>query len=149
MKKMAFLTSVLLILVSGVAKADEFSLYGVKMGMTKTEVETHWTLSEVDGYQIPNSVVLNLTPEFDHRDRLYRLSFTVPIPLLDQYPGPYVTTAFQKAVQERYGTPDQVVSIRSGRGAADITVTGKSLLESYNNHITVQMLMQLNLLLKP
>jgi hypothetical protein len=117
--------------------------------MPKEEVNALWTFSEADGYQIPESVLLNVIPEFDHRNRLYRLNFTIPIPLLDQYPGPYVTTAFQKAFQELYSTADQVVSIRTGRGTADITLTQKPLLESYNEHVKAQMLIQLPILLRP
>ena len=149
MKKMALLAVAFLVLLPGLVKADEFSLYGVKMGMPKEEIDTLWSVSGVDGYQILDSVILKLVPEFDHRNRLYRLNFTVPIPLLDQYPAPYVMTAFQKAIQELYGTTEQVVSIRTGRGAADITLTSKPLLESYNEHIRSQMLMQLPTLLKP
>jgi hypothetical protein len=149
MKKMALLAVAFMILLPGLAVAEEFSLFGVKMGMERTEVETHWNRLDNDQYLLEDSILLNLLPEFDHRDRLYRLNFTVPIPLLDQYPAPYVMTAFQKAVQELYGTDDQVVSIRTGRGAADITLTSKPLLESYNEHIRSQMLMQLPTILKP
>jgi hypothetical protein len=149
MKKITLIAASFLVLLPGIVKADEFSLYGVKMGMPKEEVNALWTFSEADGYQIPESVLLNVIPEFDHRNRLYRLNFTIPIPLLDQYPGPYVTTAFQKAFQELYSTADQVVSIRTGRGTADITLTQKPLLESYNEHVKAQMLIQLPILLRP
>ena len=149
MKKITLIAASLLLLLPGIVRGDEFSLYGVKMGMPKEEVNALWTFSEADGYQIPDSVLLNVIPEFDHRNRLYRLNFTIPIPLLDQYPGPYVTTAFQKAFQELYSTADQVVSIRTGRGTADITLTQKPLLESYNEHVKAQMLIQLPILLRP
>ncbi len=149
MKKITLIAASLLVLLPGIVRGDEFSLYGVKMGMPKEEVNALWTFSEADGYQIPDSVLLNVIPEFDHRNRLYRLNFTIPIPLLDQYPGPYVTTAFQKAFQELYSTADQVVSIRTGRGTADITLTQKPLLESYNEHVKAQMLIQLPILLRP
>jgi len=149
MKKLIILAVAFLVLLPGFVKADEFSLYGVKMGMTKEKIDTLWAVSGVDEYQIPDSVLLKIVPEFDHRNRLYRLSFTAPIPLLDQYPAPYVMTIFQKAIQELYGTADHVISIRTGRGAADITLTSKSLLESYNEHIRSQMLILLPTLLKP
>lgn len=149
MKKLILFAAAIMFLMPNLAKADEFGLYGVKMGMPKEEVDTHWTYSKIEGYQIPDSVVLKLSPEFDHRNRLYRLSFSVPIPLMDQYPGANATTAFQRAVQDLYGTVDQAVSIRTGRGAADITVTSKPLLESYNKHIETQMRMNLQQLLKP
>jgi hypothetical protein len=149
MKKITLIAASFLVLLPGIVKADEFSLYGVKMGMPKEEVNALWTFSEADGYQIPESVLLNVIPEFDHRNRLYRLNFTIPIPLLDQYPGPYVTTAFQKAFQELYSTADQVASIRTGRGTADITLTQKPLLESDNEHVKAQMLIQLPILLRP
>ena len=149
MKKIILIAATFLVLLPGIVKGDEFSLYGVKMGMPKEEVSALWTYSEIDGYQIPDSVLRNVTTEFDHRNRLYRLNFTIPIPLLDQYPSPYVTTAFQKAFQELYSTADQVVSIRTGRGTADITLTNKTLLESYNEHVRAQMLIQLPILLRP
>lgn len=149
MKKNFLVTISIFLLLPGGIRAEEFSLYGVKMGMLKEEIDTSWTLGEEGAYQIPDSLILNVGPEFDHRNRLYRLSFTVPIPLLDQYPSSYVATAFQRAVQELYGTADQIVSIRTGRGTADITITSKTLQDSYNDHIRTQILMQLPLIMNP
>jgi len=148
MKRSFFLLIFAVSLVSTPALADDFSLFGVSMGMPRAEVETHWQKSGNGDYQIPDSLIFNILPEFDHRDRLYRISFSMPIPLLDQYPGAYVTTAFQKVVQEQFGKGDQSLSIRTGRGTADITLTDKPLLDSFNEHIQAQMLMQLPTILK-
>ena len=40
MKKIVLLAVTFLVLLPGLVKADGFSLYGVKMGMMETEVET-------------------------------------------------------------------------------------------------------------
>lgn len=128
--------------------AEDFSLFGVTMGMEKSALENIWVKGEENSYQVPGSVLLKVIPEFDHRDRMYRLTFSTPIPLLDQYPGQYATTAFQQVVQERWGKGELVVSIRTGRGIADITLTSKPLQEEYNQHIKAQMEFQLRTILQ-
>ncbi|MDF1525473.1 MAG: hypothetical protein RRA15_09235 [bacterium] len=149
MKKMALLAVAFLVLLPGLVKADEFSLYGVKMGMARAEVETHWQKLDEDKYHIEDSILMNVMPEFDHMDRLYQLSFSIPIPLLDQHPGPYVTTTFQDLIQERWASDDQIVSLRTGRGNAGIMITSKHLQVEYTGHIRTQMELQLGILLKP
>ena len=149
MKKITLLTAALMILLAGVAIADEFSLYGVKMGMAKTEIETHWNKLEENQYMIEGSILLNILPEFDHRDRLYKLRFSVPIPLLDQYPGTYATSAFQELAQKRWDDPDLIVSLRTGRGVADVSLTSRSLEKELADHVRAQMQIHLSTLLKP
>jgi hypothetical protein len=130
------------------ALSQSFSLFGVTMGMEKAALENIWIKGEENSYQIPGSVLFKVIPEFDHRNQMYRLSFSTPIPLLDQYPGPYAATAFQQAVQEKWGSGEIVVSIRTGRGIADITLTSKPLLDGYNKHIKAQMEFQLQSILQ-
>ena len=149
MKKIVLLTAAILILVSGMASAEEFSLYGVKMGMTETELETHWNKLDDNQYIIEGSTLLNILPEFDHRQRLYKLRFSTPIPLLDQYPGAYATSAFQELAQKRWEDPDLIVSLRTGRGIADISLTSRSLDQEFAEHVKVQMQVHLSTLLKP
>jgi hypothetical protein len=131
------------------ASGEGFSLFGVKMGMPQEEVDTVWQRLETGDYYIDGSVLINLVPEFDHRNRLYRLSFSAPIPLLDQHPGTYVTTAFQESVQELWASDDLAVSLRTGRGGADITLTSKSLQKGYANHVRAQMMIRLTDILRP
>ncbi len=131
------------------AWAEKFSLFGVTMGMTRGEVDNAWQKLETGEYYIDGSSLINLVPEFDHRDRLYRLSFSTPIPLLDQHPGAYVTTAFQESVQERWASDNLAVSLRTGRGSADVTLTSKPLQAEYSDHVRAQMKIRLIDLLKP
>jgi hypothetical protein len=130
------------------AWAEKFSLFGVTMGMEKAALENIWIKGEENNYQVPGSVLFKVIPEFDHRNQMYRLSFSTPIPLLDQYPGPYAATAFQQAVQEKWGSGEIIISIRTGRGIADITLTSKPLQDEYNKHIKAQMEFQLQSILR-
>ena len=149
MKKQLEILILLVLFIPMTAGADEFSLFGVKMGMQKKEVDKIWPATSDGQYQIPGSTLYNVLPEYDHRNRLYSLSFSVPIPLLDQYPGPYATTAFQQVVQERWGASGYTVNLRTGRGVGDITVTSKLLKEEYDEHIKSQMEFQLQTILDP
>ena len=149
MKKIVLLAVTFLVLLPGLVKADGFSLYGVKMGMMETEVETHWKKLEANQYMVEGSMLLNILPVFDHRGRLYKVSFSMPVPLLDQYPSSYATSAFQELVQKRWDDPDLVVSLRTGRGTADLSLTSKSLDQEFSDHVRTQMQVHLSTLLKP
>ena len=149
MKKSLLIIICSLFLTTGIARAEEFSLYGVTMGMTREEINAHWQKLENGKYIIDGSVLMNITPEFDHRNRLYKLSFTIPIPLLDEHPVPYVTTSFQDLIQDRWASDDLITNIRTGRGVAGIMLTSKPLQTEYEEHIHKQMLLQLGVLLKP
>ena len=128
----------LLILMPAVSMGADFSLFGVKMGMSKEEVSKVWTILESGEYVIENSALFNIQPEFDHRDRLYKLTFSAP--LGDQYPGHLVSTALQKLVQELWSVDRSLsVGTRSGRGMVEITITSKSLLDEYVTHIKAQL----------
>jgi hypothetical protein len=149
MKKILLITISVLLLLPGMIRAEDFSIYGVSMGMTRADVDARWEKLENDKYHIKDSILMNVLPEFDHEDKLYRLSFSIPIPLLDQHPGTYVTTAFQDLVQERWAGDDQIVNLRTGRGKADIMITSRHLQTEYTNHIRTQIQLQLGILLKP
>lgn len=149
MKRVFLAVTTICLLLYGTASAEDFSLYGVSMGMSRSEVETHWSRLEGDKYGIEGSLILDLLPMFDHRDRLYKVSFSVPVPLVDQYPGNYVTTAFQDTVQQRWSHPDLVLNLRTGRGIVDITLTSKPLEQEFMEHIRAQMQVHLSTLLKP
>jgi hypothetical protein len=149
MKRVFLLTACFLILLPGAAMAQDFSLYGVSMGMPRAEISKLWKELENNQYYIEDSIFLNIIPEFDHNDQLYGLSFSVPIPLLDEHPGPFVTSAFQELIQEMWTSEDLVVSLRTGRGTTDVKVTNKRLQEKYKQHIRVQMQVQMGLIFKP
>ncbi|MDF1535195.1 MAG: hypothetical protein P1S46_01675 [bacterium] len=131
------------------ASAEGFSLFGVKMGMVQEAVNAAWQQLETGDYYIEGSALINLVPEFDHRNRLYRLSFSTPIPLLDQHPGTYVTTAFQESIQELWASDDLAVSLRTGRGSADISLTSKSLQKEYADHVRAQMKARITDIFRP
>lgn len=149
MKKILLSLVSSVLLISGNASASEFSLFGVAMGMKRAEVDTHWQPLQDGKYMIEGSLLLKIEPQFDHQDRLYRLNFSIPIPLLEQHPVPYVTTSFQDLIQERWAGEDTIINIRTGRGIGDVMLTSKSLQAEYTEHIRSQMLLQLGILLKP
>ena len=126
------------------AAAAEFSLFGGKMGMPRAELDKVWNRQDSGEYLIPGSNVFNVKTEFDHRDRLYILSFSVPIG--DQYPSGLMATAFQQLVQEMWGNdPNVSLGTRASRGVVDVTVSSKRLQEDYIEHIKAQ----LSILLRP
>jgi len=129
---------VFMILLPTASVAADFSLFGVKMGMTKEEINNTWTKLESGEYVIENSALFNIQPEFDHRNRLYKVIFSAPVG--DQYPGHLVTTALQKLVQDLWAS-DRTLSVgtRSGRGMVEITITSKKLLDDYVTHIKAQL----------
>lgn len=129
---------VLTVLLPTASAAADFSLFGVKMGMSREEVDGAWTKLESGEYVIANSALFNIQPEFDHRDRLYKLAFSAP--LGEQYPGHLVSTALQKLVQDLWSSDNSLsVGTRSGRGMVEITVTSKKLLDDYIAHIKAQL----------
>lgn len=129
---------VIIILFPSISVAADFSLFGVKMGMPKEEVSKTWTKLESGEYIIENSALFNIQTEFDHRERLYKLSFSAPVG--DQYPGHLVSTALQKLVQDLWaGDRTLSVSTRSGRGMVEINITSKALLDEYVTHIKAQL----------
>ena len=139
----------ILFLFSGIAQAAQFSLYGVTLGMTRTEVDEKWKRLDENKYYVEESILLNINPVFDHEERLYQLGFSIPVPLLDQYPAPFVNTSLQELVQEMWAGPTTAVSVRIGRGTADITILDKTRQGNFITHINEQMSLQLSILLKP
>jgi len=128
----------LILVLCGNAAGAEFSLYGAKMGMTKTELDKIWIPLESGEYAIKDASVFGIIPEFDPNERLFKLSFSAPIP--KEYPSQYATTALQKIIQELWGRdPGISLSVRSGRGAVEVTVVSKSLEEELIRHIMVKL----------
>ena len=93
------------ILLPTVSMAADFSLFGVKMGMPKEEISKTWTKLESGEYIIENSALFNIQTEFDHRERLYKLSFSAPVG--DQYPGHLVSTARAEPDRQNKQQDDQ------------------------------------------
>jgi hypothetical protein len=91
----ALLGMLLIVMVPGTSWSEEFKLFGVKFGMTRQEFDQTWIKLESGKYSIQEAVLFDIVPDFDHQDRLYKLSFSVPIPLQDQYPQHFVASAFQ------------------------------------------------------
>ncbi|RMG96415.1 MAG: hypothetical protein D6708_02415 [Candidatus Dadabacteria bacterium] len=116
------------------APAAPFSLYGVRMGMTRDEVGKLWAPLESGQYYIKDSVLFEVVPSFDHEDRLYQVSFSVP--LVGEYPEHLTATAFQNLVTRLWGDDRAVsLSVRVGRGTGQVTVTHKARLEAFTRHI--------------
>jgi hypothetical protein len=150
MKKILLLTvSVIFLLPPGKVGAEEFSLYGVRMGMTRTEVEQLWVKLDDGKYYVEDSILLNIKLDFDHEEKLYKLSFSLPVPLLDKYPASFVNTSFQELVQEKWANPSRALTVRVGRGNADITVLDKDRQSAFMNYINELMRLQLSTILKP
>jgi hypothetical protein len=150
LKNRRYLIVLLLLAVPHTAFSDGFSLFGVKMGMNRAEVDKLWTRMETGEYLIKDSILYNVQPLFDYRDRVYSLSFSMPIPFLDQYPSNYVKSAMQNEIIKLWKTDQSImVGVRSGSSAVDVTITDKSLIEEFNNHINVQVQVQLSNVLKP
>jgi hypothetical protein len=149
MKKIFLIAISVLLLLPGMIRAEDFSLYGVSMGMTREDVDSRWQKLEEGKYFIENSILLNINLEFDHEDKLFKLIFSLPVPLLDKYPASFVNTSFQDLVQKRWAAPTTAISVRVGRGVADITVLDKTRQDKFMKHISDQMKLQLSVLLKP
>ena len=129
--------SLLTLFYCGTAQAANFSLYGVKMGMSKSEVDKLWTPLESGEYVVKDAPLFGLVPTFDFQYRLFKLSFMAPIE--KKYPSNLVTSAFQKVVQQMWGDdPTVSLSTRTGRGSIEVTVISKTLQEDLVNHIMVQ-----------
>jgi hypothetical protein len=103
-----------------------------------------WTELESGQYHIKDSVLFNVTCEFDHADRLYQVSFSVPVD--EARPFGLAATAFQNVVQRLWGTnPDYSLNTRGGKGALEATITSRRLLEEYTKLLETE----LGLLLRP
>ncbi|UCF30327.1 MAG: hypothetical protein JSV26_09710 [bacterium] len=137
MRSVILSTALVILLAPAPSPAQEFSLFGVKMGMTREEIGQIWRLTEAGEYTIEGSAIFNIQPEFDHRDRLYKLSFSSPIG--EEYPGHLLQSALQRLVKELWGSDPAVsVSTRSSRGIMETTVTSQALTEEYITHIKLQ-----------
>jgi len=133
MKKALLTIVVLAMWFPVVCIGGEFSFFGVQFGMTREEVDKAWKRLDTGEYYIKDSVVLNVKADFDYRDRLFELTFSVPLP--DKYPAALVSTAYQSLVSKMWQQPELNVNVRIGRGAAETTVTNKKLQKEYAEHI--------------
>ncbi len=134
----------LIILHPTAATCEQFSLFGVKMAMTREEVDAIWSKLPSGEYNIEGSVLFNIKVEFDFRDRLNKLSFSVPI--TGEHPSNLVATAYQRLMGELWGDdPTISLSVRSGKGVLETTVSSKTLQDEYIEHI----MLQLKFLFKP
>lgn len=138
MKKILLLILSIIFLLPGTTKAQEFSLYGGKLGMTKGELDQVWIPLDSGEYAIKEAPIIGILPEFDLSGRLYKLSFSVPLP--EEYPSQYASTALQKIIQDLWGKiPAVSLSTRTGRGDVTVTVVSKSLEEELIQSITVKL----------
>lgn len=150
MKRTALFTALFLFAIFiTVARAADFSLQGARLGMPRAELDRVWQKLDNGGYAIDGSILMNLKPEFDHRDRLYRLTFAFPLPLQDQYPPAMVATAFQEQLTGMWQQDNITVTVRTGRGTAEVVVTDKALLQELTEHVKAQVQFQLGQILKP
>jgi hypothetical protein len=116
----------------------EFSLFGVKMAMPREEVDKAWGKLPSGEYHIEDSVLFNIQTEFDFRDRLSKLSFSVPI--TDEYPSNLITTAYQRLIQDLWGDDSTIsLNVRGSRGVLEVTVTSRELMEEYIEHIKIRL----------
>ena len=136
-------------LSTAIAGTNEFSLFGARIGMSRVELDQIWHKQANDEYVIDNSILYKIRPEFDHRDRLYKLNFSFPLPLRDQYPAHMVSTAFQEKLSRLWDSESLAVTVRTGRGSAEVTVTDKALQKEFTDHINAQVEFQLTAILKP
>ena len=133
MKKAGLAILVLALCFPVASIGGEFSLFGVQFGMTREEINKLWKVLDSGEYYIKDSALLNVKAEFDYRERLYELTFSVPLP--DKYPSSLVSTAYQSLVSKMWQQPEVVVNVRIGKGAAETTVTNKKLQKEYTEHI--------------
>lgn len=123
-----------LLCAAGPATAQEFSLYGVRLGMTRAEVKAVWQPLEGGEFHVRESALFQVKGDFDHQDRLYRVHFSMPVP--ETFPFELGATAYQNLVNERWGSNrDLQLGLRTGRGSVDATVTSKRLLDEYTQFI--------------
>ena len=125
---------ILLVLVSG-ASAEEFSFFGARFGMSRTELDTTW-LPLGDGvYVIPGPQFKNINASFDHSGRLYELTFAVELEFSE--PSPLVGLAFQQFADSRWGrsNPDVEYNIGILGPVYKITVWDRVIKKEYIKHI--------------
>ncbi len=112
------------------ARAEEFSLYGVRFGMTKAEVEAKWVTIGEDTYAVTGTPVRQVAAKFDHNRQLYEVTFTMDVRLPE--PQSLVGTAFQDYVQAKWGSQrDLSVSTSVGTNAFSVTVLNTRMRDLY------------------
>jgi len=117
------------------ADAEEFSLYGVRFGMTEEEVGTKWLPLSDGVYAVSSPSVRRLVPRFDHEGKLFQVSFTVDLPTDD--PQSLTDEAFRAIVESKWGRiePNLSFSLVIKPGGKDVTVLDNRLRDSYIKHI--------------
>ncbi len=126
------------------ARAEDFSLHGVRFGMTKAEVDAVWVPFGDGTYIVPQSPIQSLSASFDHQDRIYEVSFTLELKLTE--PTPLVAQAFQNVFQQRWGNnPDLTVNVSVGQNIYKVNVGNKRMREAYVKKIEEE----ISSLLKP
>ena len=117
------------------ADAEEFSLFGVRFGMTEDEVGTKWLALSDGVYASSSPSVRKLVPRFDHEGKLYQISFSVDLPTDD--PPYLVSKAFQDVVEAKWGRgePNLEFTLVINPSGNDVTVSNRTLREAYIEHI--------------
>lgn len=138
MRRVAFWWVALLVAIPGAVCAQEFSLFGVKFGATKAEVGKIWTELEAGKYHIKEAALFDVSCEFDHGERLYKITFSAPIG--DKRPFALAATAFQNMVQRLWGQDGKYsVNSRMGKGAVETTVTDRKMMDEYIGFLELEL----------
>jgi hypothetical protein len=151
MKKIVISSSLIIALVlsPALSEAADFSLFGAKIGMPRAELDQIWQKLGSGDYAIDGSVLINVKPEFDHRDRMYKLTFTFPLSLQQEYPPHMVAAAFQEKIVALWGSATTTVTVRTGRGTAEVAILDKTLQNELTEHINAQVEFKLTEILQP
>ena len=117
------------------AGAEEFSLYGVRFGMTREEIGAHWLPLSEGKYAVPSAAVTQVVPRFDHDGKLYQVSFSVELP--PEEPPQLVGIAFKDLVESKWGggTPGVETSLVLSPQGTSVTVSHRGLRKAYIAHI--------------
>lgn len=126
--------------IPATAVAEEFSLYGVRFGMTEEEVGTKWLPLSDGVYAVSSPAVRKLVPQFDHEGKLFQVSFSVDLPTED--PPTLVNRAFQSIVESKWGrsAPNLEFSLVISPNGKDVTVSNRKMRDAFIKHIEEKIL---------
>ncbi|MBE0618450.1 MAG: hypothetical protein IH608_11075 [Proteobacteria bacterium] len=101
-----------------------------------------WMPLENGEFHVKDSVLFGVRPEFDQLQRLYQVTFSVPLP--EKFPAGLAATAYQSLATELWGkNPDVSVTVRTGKGAAETTLVDRKLLQDYTKAVQTELSLML------
>jgi len=118
------------------AQSAEFSFFGVKFGMTKTEIGQKWLPLSGGVYAVSSPAIRQVRPSFDHEGRLYEFTFSVDLQFPDD-PAALVNIAFQEVLNEKWKKKDAglIVSLSTSRDGNQVSILNERLRNGYIQHL--------------